>query len=398
MIKKAILFISFLLLLPIFSVQASDSGNNISLDVLTKYNQLVIDSSKESGIYQYTKNQTLIISPADYEKSMRNPDLYLLDENYLFSAFNLPGYSASSQVIVFYNGYDFIVDKLSRRLSSRFGISNMLIVKSSLDSFNKSLLDGQTLHSSIDDLKRFSNFHFLKNDSTSFLNIFSLAFDKVLSLGINYQTILLIVLLPCYVLLFLFFKQVVGFSFAGDIFNPVAFAILWQVLGLRYGFGFILFGVALGFIFRTIYRGLYLPSSVKSGLFYSSMAIAFFVFLYPISIYFPIVLDSFSLGVSLTSVIPFILLILVTENLFNLEKTAGWKSTFVDYFEVFLISVLSYLLVFRTEFRFWMIALPELMLVMVGLSILVGRYTGLRLFEVWKFRKILFDTKEEETE
>ena len=262
----------------------------------------------------------LIASLTKRLKSEFSPDIVVMDSDSVFSMPTIPSNWVNSKFLIFYSGYEFWVSRLAGRLSTRYGISNIELVKSSADPFIKAVFGLGDFKTSLNNLYSIApHFEFVE-PRMSGTNFVSETFDWMLKSGLQYQTILLIILIPLYILLFLICKQIIGLSFAGDIFNPLAFVILWHILGLKYGLGFIFGGIALGVVFRSLYKGLYIPGSVKSGLFYTSMAIGFFLLLYPVSIYFPNIFEDFSLGESPTSVLPFILLIIVIEILLNWES------------------------------------------------------------------------------
>jgi len=53
------------------------------------------------------------------------------------------------------------------------------------------------------------------------------------------------------------------------------------------------------------------------------------------------------------------------------------------------VASLCYLAMSNPELEHLMFQFPELLLVLMGLCVLMGRYTGLRLSEIWRFRTLV---------
>ena len=51
-----------------------------------------------------------------------------------------------------------------------------------------------------------------------------------------------------------------------------------------------------------------------------------------------------------------------------------------------LVASITYLAMTNDQVEYMTYQFPELLLVMMGLCVLMGRYTGLRLSELWRFR------------
>jgi hypothetical protein len=69
------------------------------------------------------------------------------------------------------------------------------------------------------------------------------------------------------------------------------------------------------------------------------------------------------------------------------EETGLFESIRQTVFSMLASIVVFFAVVnYRTEYLFF--AYPELLLVVLGLSILIGKYTGYRLFELYRFRNV----------
>jgi hypothetical protein len=54
-----------------------------------------------------------------------------------------------------------------------------------------------------------------------------------------------------------------------------------------------------------------------------------------------------------------------------------------------LVAVLAYLAMSNSWVEHWFFIFPELLLVLLALSLLMGCYTGYRLLELWRFRDLI---------
>ena len=52
------------------------------------------------------------------------------------------------------------------------------------------------------------------------------------------------------------------------------------------------------------------------------------------------------------------------------------------------VAAVTYLAMTNNHVEYWMYQFPELLIALMGLCVLMGRYTGLRLSEFWRFREL----------
>jgi hypothetical protein len=71
----------------------------------------------------------------------------------------------------------------------------------------------------------------------------------------------------------------------------------------------------------------------------------------------------------------------------------GFREAVQLTFETLILSVVSTLIVQWDALQSLVVGFPEVILVTIPINILLGRWTGLRLTEYFRFRKILFPGK-----
>ncbi len=94
----------------------------------------------------------------------------------------------------------------------------------------------------------------------------------------------------------------------------------------------------------------------------------------------------------------FILLMLSTqaENFLNLKSEEGWSSAILCITETVTGALLCVLIVQWQLLQSLIFAYPELVLIAIPINIFLGRWTGLRFVEYFRFREVFKHLAEEE--
>lgn len=191
----------------------------------------------------------------------------------------------------------------------------------------------------------------------------------------------LILLIPLGALFIVFLRCVIGLTTFGT-FMPVLIALALRettlVTGIIY-FGAIL---TLGIVVRLILnrmRLLMVPrlSAILTCIIGLIVSVAYCLEIWgeingSTVALFPIIV--------LTMTIERMSVILDERGLFEASVQAAWS---------ILAAVLCYLLIFNPTIEYLVLVFPEFLFVVLGLNILLGRYTGYRLFELYRFRNLI---------
>ena len=137
-------------------------------------------------------------------------------------------------------------------------------------------------------------------------------------------------------------------------------------------------GTATRFILRKL-RLLYLP---RMALLITMVSIAMLVLFY-ITVYFP----HFSL-VSL-SAFPVLILIILVEDFIKVQIEYGARNAAIVTVETLMLSLISYYIVNLPSVRNLILSYPEIILATIVINIILGKWTGLRLWEQYRFRELL---------
>jgi hypothetical protein len=194
------------------------------------------------------------------------------------------------------------------------------------------------------------------------------------------QTFRILLLVPIGVLIISVLRTLVGFPTFG-IFMPVLMALAFRNTGLAYGLG-IFAGVLL--VGYTVRRGLD----------------KFRLLLVPrMSLILTLVITCFTLLALLGSklalrefmavgLLPFVILTMVIERFFVLVEEAGVREGIRTAAGSAAVSVISYQVISWEPLQLTFFVYPELMAPVAGLQILLGRYTGYRLSELFRFKTL----------
>lgn len=211
--------------------------------------------------------------------------------------------------------------------------------------------------------------------------ILSVTTELAISQNIPRAVIDIFLLVPFVALILAFARHVVGLKTIG-LFFPIVLSVILAVSGFTYGLALIFF-VALFTIFGRIVvkplRLLYLPRSafvisiVTLGVFWA------LIFIAAISERNP---------VESLSILSFVVLLLFTEDFLRVLGERGFKNSLMLMLETIIIAVIGAFFLRWQDARDAVYTYPELSLLVPFLAIILNRWNGLRLTELYRFRLI----------
>lgn len=218
-------------------------------------------------------------------------------------------------------------------------------------------------------------------------NALSTLVNAMLVRGVPSQTVILLLVLPVIATILAFLKQVIGITTFG-LYTPSIIALSFLALGWQMGVLFLLVILAAGYASRRLMHGwriLYIP---KVAIILTMVSIALLVLMSVGAV----------IGLSFTRETIFLLLIMSTlsESFLNLQSEQGFTSALLAVGETVLAALLCVFLVQWGPFQSMLLAYPELLVLTVLVNIMLGRWTGLRLVEYFRFRDVFRHLQEEE--
>lgn len=218
-------------------------------------------------------------------------------------------------------------------------------------------------------------------------NVLSTLVNAMLVRGVPSHTVILLLVLPVIATILAFLKQVVGITTFG-LYTPSIIALSFLALGWQMGVLFLVAILLVGYGARRLMRGwriLYIP---KVAIILTVVSVALLV----------LMSVGAMLGMTFTRETIFLLLIMSTlaESFLNVKTEQGLTSAILAIGETVLAALVCVFLVQWGPFQSLLLAYPELLLLTVLVNVLLGRWTGLRLFEYFRFRDVFRHLQEEE--
>lgn len=213
--------------------------------------------------------------------------------------------------------------------------------------------------------------------------------NLILEVGIPRQTLLFLYSLPIIATLATISRNVVGLK-GFRLFYPIITTYAFIGLGIRYSLAISAIVVIGSFLTRLIMK--------KSRLQYSSRMVLVLT-----TLGFSILLALFvasKLGIDNVAnrpVFPMLLIIALGEEFIETLIKQGPKNAFVLYIETIVLSVVGYFLLISSTYQEFILEWPVVILLAILIVIGIGRWTGLRLTELLKFRNVIeAESKKEE--
>jgi hypothetical protein len=209
--------------------------------------------------------------------------------------------------------------------------------------------------------------------------VLSLLVNYMLLHGVSSQTILLLLMLPVIATILSFLKQVVGVTTFG-LFIPSIIALSFLVLGWLTGLLFFLFILVVGYVSRALVLRLHILYVPKMAIIITLVSVSLLVLL----------ALNLLVGVVVSRETVFVLLIMSTlaESFLTTKSEQGWTSAILAIAQTVVAALLCVFVVQWPSLQTLVLAYPELILFTIVINIIVGRYTGLRLTEYFRFREV----------
>lgn len=215
-------------------------------------------------------------------------------------------------------------------------------------------------------------------------NFIKYAIRNAVSAGVPANTIVLLLLLPAVAAFISASRHLVGLRGFG-IFMPAALSVALIATGPVLGVVIFIVMIVFSTTFRMITRKLklklqYLPR-MAMVLWFVVIGVLGVIFLAPV-IRQP--------DLANISIFPVLILVLLAEDFSRIQTGKSIRTAIDLTTETLILALLSYLLLTFEPLRYFALLNPEIFLLLVFVAdFLVGKYTGLRLMEYWRFRKLI---------
>ncbi len=189
-----------------------------------------------------------------------------------------------------------------------------------------------------------------------------------------------LITIPIGITLLVFLRQFVGFKTLGT-FMPVLIGIAFRETALLNGVLLFSLLVALGLALRFYLERLQLLLVPRLAvvLIFIVMTMAGFAVL--------MAETNTAMGLSI-SLFPMVILTMTIERMSIVWEETSAGEAIKQGVGSLAAAALTYLAMTNSHAEYLMYRFPELLLVLMGLCVLMGRYTGLRLSELWRFKAL----------
>ncbi|OGZ40328.1 MAG: hypothetical protein A3I20_00185 [Candidatus Portnoybacteria bacterium RIFCSPLOWO2_02_FULL_40_15] len=200
--------------------------------------------------------------------------------------------------------------------------------------------------------------------------------------GVPQETVILILMLPIVATIIAFGRQVIGIRGFG-IYTPLIITFAFLATGLKYGLAIfiviLLVGTLMRFLVRYI-RLLYLP---RMAIVLTAVALAILA----------IFLEgaySGRKGLIASSIFAVLIMITLVEKFVVVQIERGAREAIILTIETLFLSIICYWVAASVWLRNLVFIYPFWIIFgAVIINILLGKWTGLRLFEYWRFREVI---------
>ncbi|MEM8773120.1 MAG: UUP1 family membrane protein [Pseudomonadota bacterium] len=249
--------------------------------------------------------------------------------------------------------------------------SQDLVTASGIDELDVQIALQERLGSSVDIIRRNGGDQLGGVDRLFSFN------DLPLTTQLVYRVLITI---PVGITILVFLRQFVGVTTLGT-FMPVLIGIAFRETALLNGLilfsGLIIIGLALRFYLERLQ--LLLVPRLGVVVIFIVMAMA--------AITIALTNTNQAIGLSI-SLFPIVILTMTIERMSIVWEESSASDAIKQGLGSLIVAAVTYLAMTNDHVEYLMYQYPELLLVLMGLCVLMGRYTGLRLSEFWRFREL----------
>lgn len=212
-------------------------------------------------------------------------------------------------------------------------------------------------------------------------NFMSFWVQKAIENGVSQEMIVLILMFPIIATIIAFIRHVIGFKTLG-IYIPSILAISFLATGIKVGLVFFISILAFGTLVRFVLIKLRLSYMPRIALILTFVSLLTF-FLIALGAYFDIA------RLSEMAIFPMLVMIILVERFINVQIEKGFSQAGLLTFETLAISVFCYFLLVSESVKIFVLHYPGIILLIILFNLVIGRWTGLRLTEHFRFRRII---------
>lgn len=206
--------------------------------------------------------------------------------------------------------------------------------------------------------------------------------QQIVSFGVSEQTIALVLMLPVVATFIAAARQIIGIRGFG-IYITLILAYAFVATELKYGILIFFVVILAGTFFRVLMkkiRILYLP---RMAMILTGVTFAVFL-LFLLGSYFKLE------GLYVISIFPILVMTLIVERFVSAQIERGDKAAILMTIETLALAIISYFIINWGFLQQILLSFSLLLIFFIFLfNYILGRWTGLRLSEYFRFRELL---------
>jgi len=213
-------------------------------------------------------------------------------------------------------------------------------------------------------------------------NFLQYSIRQAVAKGVSANTIVLVLLFPLVAAMIAVGRHILGLTGFG-IFVPALLSVAFVAIGIRTGMAMLIIVFGLATLARKITQKLKLQYLPRMALMMWLVSIGVLgVMLGGVNI---------SLGqLSAVSIFPILILMLLTENFIEVQTGKSRHEAIQVMLQTVMMAIIGTLILRTSWIQKLVLLNPEIYLLIVALlDVYIGKYVGLRIMEIWKFRKLM---------
>jgi hypothetical protein len=193
------------------------------------------------------------------------------------------------------------------------------------------------------------------------------------------KTLRILLLVPLGALAMSILRSMIGLRTFG-MFMPMLIALAMTATGLAWGTVFLAGVVSVALMSRILINRLYLLLVARVA-----FILTFVVILMTVAMW---VGDWLSLPTEGVGAFPFVIMTMIVERISVSLEEEGWRNTLTRAGTTILSVYITYAVIQAKFLQVFLLVFPEALLIILGLLVAVGKYTGYRFVELFRFREL----------
>lgn len=214
------------------------------------------------------------------------------------------------------------------------------------------------------------------------LNFLKIAIRNAVAQGVSPNTMVVLFLFPLVAALVAFSRQIIGISGFGVI-MPTLLSVAFLSTGGLAGMILLLFILGAATISRNLVKKVRIPYLPRMAMIFWIVSMAIMILL----------IGSPSLGLARligVGIFPILLFVLLSETFVESQITRSLSTSLLMTAETVILALIGYKIMSAPWVQEQVLLHPETWVILILLAdYMIGRYKGLRLMEVWRFRELI---------